>query len=225
MAKIKLSGIVSDISGKIGGTIFQRSQSGYTMRNLTYPVNKKTPGQEAVRNITNTLQQSWLNLSQAQRDIWQSFSRYNTIKQKSNWGLLLNGHQVFLKLNHYRLLQNLPLLVTPEFLKCEFKVINLTLELRSGRLIVISDRELIPEFEFLLLFLTSCTKKSINNPGSSFRFIKGSFTEPYENDITDQYFAVFSRIPESGQQVFFKFSIANKESGLIKPFFQKKVIL
>lgn len=38
-------------------------------------------------------------------------------------------------------------------------------------------------------------------------------------------FKVFSTIPDSGQTVFFKFSITNKQSDLINPFFQKKVTL
>ncbi len=225
MAKIKLSGIISDISGKVGGSIFQKSQSGYILRNLSIPVNKKTLAQVNIRNITNNLQQYWLNLSQSQREIWQSFSRYNSLKQKNFSNLLINGHQTFLKLNHYRLLYGYDILITPQFLKCQFTNINLTLELRSNRLVTISDRELSPGTEFLIIFLTLCTKASINNPGSSYRTIIGNFTELYQNDITDAYFNTFSTIPDPGQTVFFKFTNASKLSGLIKPFFHKKVSL
>lgn len=225
MAKIKLSGIISDISGKVGGSIFQKSQSGYTLRNLSFPVNKKTPSQENIRNITNRLQQYWLILSQKQRDIWHSFARYNVIKQNNFSRLLLNGHQTFLKLNHYRLLYGYPVLTIPQFLKCQFTSINLTLELRNNRLVTISDRELIPSTEFLIIFLTFYKNKSINNPGSSYRAIIGDFSELFQNDITDEYFNVFSYTPVPGQTLFFKFTNASKLSGMIKPFFSKKVTL
>ena len=225
MAKIKLSGVISDIAGKVGGSIFQKSQSGYILRNLTFPVNKKTPGQENIRNITNQLQQYWLILSQQQRDIWHSFAQYNKLKQNNFSGLSLNGHQTFLKLNHYRLLYNYPILTTPQFLKCQFEVIDLTLELRAGRLVIISDRELIPQFEFLIIFLTFYKNKSINNPGSSYRAIIGDFSEVFQNDITDQYFNVFSYNPVPGQTLFFKYTNASKLSGMIKPFFHQKVTL
>lgn len=225
MAKIKLSGIISDIAGKVGGSIFQKSQSGHILRNFTFPVNKKTPGQENIRNITNRLQQYWLTLSQAQRDVWHSFAHYNRIKQNNFSGLFLNGHQTFLKLNHYRLLYGYSVLITPQFLKCQFEVIDLTLELRSGRLVIISDRELKPNLEFLIIFLTLYKNRSINNPGSSYRAIIGDFSEVYQNDITDQYFNVFSYNLALEETVFFKFTVASKLSGMIKPFFHKKVTL
>lgn len=225
MAKIRLSGILSDISGKVGGSIFQHSQSGYILRNLSIPVNKKTDAQLLIRNIASRLQYHWINLTQEERDIWDTFTHYNSLKQKNLYGLLLNSHQVFFKVNHYRLLYNYDILVTPQFIKYERKPIDLTLILTAGKLRIISNRELIFKYEFLIIFLTSVKRASINNPGSSHRAIIGDFSEVYQNDITDAYFSVFGMVPEHGQTVFFKFTSASKQSGLLKPFNLKKVTL
>jgi len=50
MARIKLSGILSEISGSVSGMTFQNSLSGLTLRKKPIPLNPKSQSQLNQRN-------------------------------------------------------------------------------------------------------------------------------------------------------------------------------
>lgn len=225
MAKIKLSSLISDISGKVGGSIFQSSLSGHTVRNLNYPTNRKTDPQENIRNISIRLQKAWYDITPSQRTYWRKYAWMRKEPQINNPHLYLNGHQLFLKINHYRLLYRHPILVHPWMISTEFTRIDISLHLFVNKLLINESRERINDQEFLAIFLTFPKRITVNNPGSTYRAIIGDFLNPITNFINNEYYNIFSYNPVKGDTLFFKFTNISKKTGLMFPFWHKKVTL
>lgn len=74
MAKVRFGGGVSEMRGSIAGNVFSRNRSGAIVRNRAVPVNQPTPIQTAYRAAFNTVVQSYRNLTEAQIDLWTSWS-------------------------------------------------------------------------------------------------------------------------------------------------------
>lgn len=70
--KIKWGALVVDGRGKIGGHVAARNRSGAYMRTKVTPNNPQTGYQTEARGRLATLSSSWRELSQAQRDAWNS---------------------------------------------------------------------------------------------------------------------------------------------------------
>lgn len=221
MAHVILSSLISDIRGRIGGSVFQKTSSGLILKSYTKPINKNSQSQNITRNYLAYLQNQWLLLSDSQRIIWSRFLTYNPIKQKNISGHFITGHQAFLKLNFYRLLYNISILLTPRFTKCNITPVDLTLSLIGPDLTLTSDRSMISSDEFIILFLSPPTLRPVNNPGNSFKIIKFDTTNTDTFNLSSAYLSLYGRLPVATNKVFMKFSTANKFSGILFPFVQK----
>lgn len=72
MAKIKLSAIVSEMRGKLNGSVFSKNRGGAYIRTKVTPVNPQTLAQGIVRATLTALSQGWRGLTEAQRLAWNS---------------------------------------------------------------------------------------------------------------------------------------------------------
>lgn len=225
MALIKTSSLISDIRGKLGGSVFQQSSAGLIVKSKPNPVNKNSLRQNKTRNITFRIQQEWRLLSIAERNLWLQFTNFNPILQKRSNELFINEQQNFIKFNSYRLEYDIDILKTPQFTKCEILPIDLSVSSTGAVISITADRQLNEDLEFIILFLTIAFIPTINNPGSRFKLIKFITTNDTTFDVTIPYKEIFGSIPQPGQKIFFKFSNADKASGIIFPFKTKSVIL
>ncbi|MCH7928565.1 MAG: hypothetical protein IID03_11405 [Candidatus Dadabacteria bacterium] len=225
MALIKTSSLISDIRGKVQASIFQGSLAGLTLRSGVKGINKNSLRQNKTRNITFRIQQEWRLLSNAERNLWLQFTNFNPILQKRSNELFINEQQNFIKFNSYRLEYGLNILKTPQFTKCEILPINLSVSSTGAAISITADRQLNEALEFIILFLTIPFIPTINNPGSRLKLIKFTTTNNTTFDVTTPYKEIFGSIPQPGQKIFFKFSNADKASGIIFPFKTKSVIL
>lgn len=106
MAKIKFSALVSEMSGKLNGSVIVRGKSGAFVRNRVIPINANTTSQSAARQNFAIISKAWSSLTEAQRATWNSgvenwkySNLFADIKklsgkalfQKLNSNLVLNG--------------------------------------------------------------------------------------------------------------------------------------
>lgn len=70
--KVKFSALVSDMRGKLNGSVASRNRSSSYLRNKVTPVNPNTSYQQAIKNRLTTRAQAWRGLTQAQRDSFNS---------------------------------------------------------------------------------------------------------------------------------------------------------
>lgn len=226
MAKVLTSGLLSDIRGQVGGSAFVKSAGGLILRNTPTPVNKNTVLQSSRKNITANLQWEWQRLTQSQRDCWVEWTKLNPITQIRDPDLFINAQQTFIKLNFYRLLYNLAIIKDPVFDTNIIEPIGASLFIASGKLFLSLTRPLNDSTELFILFLTFRVTPTINNPGTIFKIIVFN-QSPGVNffDITAEYKAIFGIELVVTEQVFMKFTTADKISGKLLSFQQKKEIL
>lgn len=115
MARIKYGGIITDISGSVGGSTFQKSLFGNTLRNKPIPHKSTTPAQLKVRSYMMQIHAAWTGLSNDQRLQWNRFINFSGQTIKKDSGITMTGHDLFIKYNMFRVLAGLTVLTIPTY--------------------------------------------------------------------------------------------------------------
>ena len=99
--KVKYSALVSDMRGKLNGSVASKNRFGSYLRNKKTPVNLRSPSQTGVRQKFTVNAQAWRGLTASQRQQWNAavvnFKKKNIfgdVHELSGFGLYcrLNGH-------------------------------------------------------------------------------------------------------------------------------------
>lgn len=217
MARIKPSVIISDIRGKVGGSTFQKSQGGLVVKSNSKKVNKNSIPQNHVRNLTAVMQSKWLAIGQTNRDIWKRFASFANVQQKGNVQAFLNAQQLFIKTNVIRSLYGYSILNPPQFSKCITLSVSFSVDIVTGSLILTASRLIDADVEFVVCFASVPVRQTVNNPGSRLKALIFTTTTGTEFDITTAYTNKIGRAPVSGETIFVRAFVANKETGLFTP--------
>lgn len=100
MANVMFGGGVTQISGKIGGSVFARNAGGDYIRSNKKPINPRSPLQNARRANTAWLAKYWSNdLTEQQRTDWRAYATGTGWTNKLGQAIEINGLAAFLRLN------------------------------------------------------------------------------------------------------------------------------
>lgn len=99
MASVKFSAFMPEINGSIGGTTFQRSRSGFSVRNKPLPRNPRSTVQSLLRVQWAYLSQVWRTLTDAQRNSWDNVAPSWPAVDKFRNPVILSGFSVFMLCN------------------------------------------------------------------------------------------------------------------------------
>lgn len=103
MASVKYSGLITELKGSVGGSTFQSSKSGFSVRNKPNPRNRRTSRQSVNRISVATLSQVWRNLSESGRLAWETAAPNWPATNRYGDTILLSGFDVFMSSNLGRL--------------------------------------------------------------------------------------------------------------------------
>ena len=151
MARLKYSGIITNVKGKIGGMVFQDHRAGSSVRKFTKQINRATQPMNDIQNITFKLQNEWKGATNSQRKVWSNFVKFSTLFNKHEPNKYINGQQAFIKLNSYRLLYGHSILWDPDHTKCIIDKIVMTVGIDFPQLTLDLDRAPMPADEFIIL--------------------------------------------------------------------------
>lgn len=222
MALIKLSGLIGDIQGKVGGSVFQKGQSGHILKNSPRPINRNSELQNKIRTITYNLQNRWRNLTEAQRTEWSLWSKWFKHEQNNISGRFINGQQAYIRTNFYRVFYDETILDDPVYQAYKHDPLTIYLQRFGGAFNVVTDDVNLDMYSYLIISLTYNINPSINNPGNRFRMIYHILTHAVDQDIGPEYYKIFGIFPLTDSYVFAKWSIGDINTGIIKPFQQQK---
>lgn len=99
MAIIIPGAMVSQASGRIGGTIFSRNRGGAYCRNGSIPTTVTTPAAQLIKAITAAQSQAWAGLDEVVREQWREFATQNPVINRLGQSRTLSGHQAFVQTN------------------------------------------------------------------------------------------------------------------------------
>lgn len=220
MALIKFGAFMTDLSGKVGGTIFSKNRGGNYAKNLVIPNNPATAAQSRIRGIFSTLSSQWKSLTEQQRNSWSesaiNFPRINRVGDQ----IILAGNALFVSLNA-------ALMVIGE-------AINLSAPTPKGTLTPIIT-SFLPEstetvtdmlvyfqafntedfhVQRVSIFATPPLSPGVSNPSGKFKLLtspEATLSNQVE-DIGEKYVALFG-LPKGGSKVFIKLVATNIYTG------------
>ena len=224
MARIKLSALISEISGKVGGTVFQKNKNGWSMKNKSVGTKKLSPRSQNIKSINLRISTAWANLSQANRNLYAQFVSFIRISQVKNTSNYISAYEYFRKNNFYRLFYSISILETPVFSVLTFQSLTADLSLSMGSLYIDLDRYLDSGIEFLIISLTKPLNSGAYNNKSLYKMLPIVTTSSIQLDITAEYLAIFHVLPVIGQKIFFNYSNANLLNGRTSAFKQSSVV-
>ena len=117
MALLKLSGIVSAISGKFGGSIFANGSQGNYVKNNAYSQQPRTPAQTVQQNKIYLTTQQWRLLTPTQKTLWNNEVVNYPYVNRVGDVVYYNGYQLYNLLNSNRLLIDEAQLSSPAAVK------------------------------------------------------------------------------------------------------------
>lgn len=107
------SGLLTQMSGSIGGMTGSHNKGGMYLRSRAIPVNPNTPTQLAVRTAMNQLVTDWVEtLTQAERDSWDVYAQNVTVTNALGDATKISGQNWYVSLNSVRVRNGLDLVTT-----------------------------------------------------------------------------------------------------------------
>lgn len=214
--KIKYSALVSDMSGKLNGSVATKNRYGSYLRNKVTPVNRKTSFQLAIRAIFTLATQAWRGLTSAQRSQWNegasNFSRTNIFGDIRN----LSGFNLFVKLN-----SNLLGIGEAQITSCPLPVSvnsvvlgSVTVD-NSSQSVTLASSTPIAATTKLEVYATaglSAGKKFVASEFRKIATLDNTDTFPYV--ASADYIAKFGVVPAAGTKVFVKVKAIDKATGI-----------
>lgn len=223
MARIKTGAIITDIRGKIKGSVFQSGQGGLIMRNNPNPVNKRSNPQNAIRVVIGTLHNQWKGLGNGTRAQWDAFAQFTGTKQINDSNRILSGQQLFIKINSIRQLYGVGNLSNPVFSRFSLTPVTLQVQSTFGTLNIRSSRALVAADEFLSVKLSTVVLDTVNNSSGRFKQIIFTSVDGIVQNITTQYTEIFGAIPSTGDSIFIEYLLHEKSNGLVQPIQSQRV--
>jgi hypothetical protein len=206
MARVKYGGIVTDLSGSVAGSTFQKSQFGSIMRTKPNPSFRSSRTQVNIRYQLTQVHASWRSLSSAQRSTWDQFPSYSNPTIKRDRGILLSGHALFVKYNMLRLLVGLSILEDPVFISMPQVPIP---DGNIGRDVAAMGWALDDTYDddalFFVLKLSNPQVESRRYRPASIRFMNVVQDGGSAIDLVTAYPDIFGTIPPAG--VFLSYSL------------------
>lgn len=214
MARVQLSALINDISGKVGGSVFQRTQGGLCLRSNSGKIDSNSAQSNSKKVGMSTVQGGWQGLTDAERLLWQTYAVYLNKKQKHNTSLLLNGHQLFLNINCLRYdlsssnsLFNPYLLSTPIFAPLPLPITVTIITTNFGDLTVTMDRSIDNTTEVVALYLSRPLSATQKSGYQKMILMKAQTATGFDFICTDYYISVYGRLPVAGEWLQLKLAI------------------
>lgn len=225
MARVTLSGLISDIRGKLNGSVFKQSNAGLILQNkpagggqgfnlVGAPKNLQSVSGQSAMQSNQIVKNQWDAMTENQRQLWDAIVASQPRKQKNNIALFLTGLQYFVQVNVVRVMLGNNILITPlagSTLPERLEVISIV---SSSGLLVTFNRPVVSG-EIVILKLSGPVRNTINNVGSRLRLFPASGLTPFTNvTIKTDYEAQFGVITAPGELIFVSVSVQNSASGL-----------
>jgi len=214
MARVTYGSIVTELKGKVGGTVFQSNKYGFTAKNTPNMIRPNTQAMFNVRNLFVQAVRKWGSLSQSQRDLFDSYASSFPQYSKNNPTAVLNGYNVTTRWWISLLLGGFGFDLVPEMSVIAFPVLTPSLYIDTGELKLALNGDISSEFARYTCSLSSIVPGSRNFPPSSFRIVYTFEDLAGPADLSAIYTGIFGRDPIPGEFVFLKvsmFSLVNPQ--------------
>jgi hypothetical protein len=90
---------VSQVSGRVGGTVFSRNKGGQYIKNGSKPIIVTSDAAQLIKAIVASTSRAWADLTTDGRNAWALWAGENPVINRLGQSRTLSGHQAFVQLN------------------------------------------------------------------------------------------------------------------------------
>lgn len=228
MAKIKFGSLLTDMKGKLGGTVYSRNRYGAYSRNLVIPINPQTNSQSGVRSRMAGNSQAWRGLTPGQRQAW--IDQSPNFPYINNFGdqIILQGNSLYNALNNNLINVGESAISSPPVPSTVPTITSAVLTMAAGlaTATLAYTPTPVPADSAVIIFATFGMSPGMTFAKNRFRQITvlaAAAASPA--DIAAAYVSKFGNIPLAGQKVFIKLIVVNSVSGQASaPFITSSIV-
>ena len=219
MALIKTSALISDIRGKLNGSVFQNSLGGLMLRTKSGSINRKTTSQFQSRTAVASVQWVWNNFTANDLAIWNTYATYRAVPQKNNPSLQINGQQIFIALNTLRWKMQTyvtamsPVIIVSPILVMPYAPIDIvTIQNIAGGLYVTPNYSILAANQFFIFKLSAPLTITKQSQYNKLKLIPYTPNNGDLQDLTAGYISLFGGSPLIGQFINYEISVADVDT-------------
>lgn len=231
-ALIKTGSLISDITGKVGGHVFQRTSSGLALRSGPAPINKGINTQNENRIIATRIQQAWRALSVSDRNLWEVYATFKNKSTRKNILGKLTGQSIFMQENTVRLIHvnsfgsfSPEILITPTIVSLP-EVVKITSITNAASILTLNTDYDIPDAsKFFVIYLSKPLLPSqISNYNKKKIFCYPASTGTSQG-YTSIYTLKFGILPTVGQVLNTEIALYDKDINTFGSFQTQRIII
>jgi hypothetical protein len=232
MALIRTGAMISDITGRVGGNVFQRTKAGLCIRRQAGSINKGLTNLHNTQGFAVKLQQAWAGLNTFQRTAWETYAQYRPRGSRKNIAHKLTGQAVFFLENMIRqqhILQG-GTLVTPIETIPTLGGWPATISISSigvllGIMTMFTTYQVIDTTKFFMLYITRPLAPSQMSGWNKYKLIAQVTSIGYPQDITVSYTRLFGMLPINGQYVNTRIALYDKTIGTFSNITNQRILV
>jgi hypothetical protein len=207
MARITFSAVINSVQGSVGGSVFQKNKSGFTLKNKSINVDSSTEKQILSRSFVSAIQNAWQSMTDAQRNEWSIFANFYPVLNKNNRNVKLTGGQLFMKYNLIRMNAGFSILTTIVYGNIQKFDTSVIFNWLNHELTATVDDGFDPAVWNVLFMISSPRPSGYPVKVKSYKLIP--ITDIFENHfyLTQDYFNLYSTVPGLGLFLAYKLTI------------------
>ena len=216
MARIVYSALIEKISGSIGGTTFQANSYGYTVKKKPNIIHPNSFLQNRQKAYLALAVREWGQLTDAQRTDWNTWSSTYLQYARHNPSAQLSGFAVFVRTHVFRFMDSLAVDTNPTYSLADADTVNAYPNI-SGGVLTLGETSTTEDNAWNCLFSVSRPlKASTNFIGTKPLYIASDDNAARNITITNEYTALFGRLPLESEYMAVSIQMYNPTNGQIQ---------
>lgn len=231
-ALIRTGSIVSDLVGKVGGHVFQRSRGGLTLRSQPAPIERGLNIQNKKRNYAVRVQSAWTSLAISNRNLWEAYAVFKNKHTKKGFGAILTGQSIFMQENIMRLNINesgfafTPLILLSPIITTPPQTISIvSAKLEFGNFQLHFDYNIPDATKYPIVFISRPLLPSQISDYNKKRFMALILSTGQVQDISAVYKAAWSKFPSGGNYVNTKVALYDTDLNTFSLFNNQRTLV
>lgn len=217
MAFLRLSGLLTSMTGKLNGSYFSQKKGGTTMNRCGSKLTKADSGRQSLQLAQNTLgfiARKWSTLAPEDQLTWVTFAGTLTWLNKAGMEYTPSGYEVFMScnLNKYQLTGNY--LVNPVISSADGDISAAGVGWNLAGQMIFKYPPATPTNQGVILFATAPQSSGVARPKGGYKMVfKSDSFESGDTIIGSGYQNAFGT-PSTAGVIFFKIVFIDPESGI-----------
>ncbi len=217
MAFVRLSALVTSLTGKLGGSYFSQKKGGTTVNRCGSKLTKADSGRNTLQTQQNLLaftSRSWRSLVSDERLAWKNFAGTLTWKNKAGFDYTPTGYEVYCSCNlNLAKIQMQPIQL-PVVSTGDAVLTDINIQWDGSGNLIIKYIGTTTTNNGITISATAPQSAGVRYPKGGFKVIySNNVIENGQTDITYGYLETFGYTPNTGV-IFFKVDIVVLDSGI-----------